>query len=403
MTMQFDDVWIPYGAYWTTPFCAWQGSFAALPPIPFAAELTARALNERGISTTDLDGMCLGTTVPSKGSFYGAPWYAGLAGLCHLAGPTIHQACATSVRCLVEGAQELESGGASAYLAATADRTSNGPHVFYPNPGGPGGTGDSENLVLDSFGLDPWAGNSMVATAENVAREAGIDRAAQEEIALLRHAQYDSARADDGAFWSRYMLRPVEVRRGRKVQATVTNDEGVHPTTASGLSALKPVLDGGSVTFGTQTHPADGSAGMVLVAGRDRARSLGRDGHVDVRLVSYGQARVKQGYMPMAVVPAARQALDRAGITAGELASVTSHVPFAVNDVYLSRELRLAPDRMNRHGCSLVWGHPQAPTGMRSIIELIEDLVLAGGGYGLFTGCAAGDSAAAVVVHVTTR
>jgi acetyl-CoA acetyltransferase len=124
---------------------------------------------------------------------------------------------------------------------------------------------------------------------------------------------------------------------------------------------------------------------------------------VDVQLLSYGQARVKKGFMPMAIVPAARQALSRAGVTADRLASVTSHVPFAVNDVYLSRELRLDPERMNRHGCSLVWGHPQAPTGMRSIMELIEDLALEGGGYGLFTGCAAGDSAAAVVLKVSVR
>ena len=400
---QFENAWIPYGGYWSSPFCAWQGSFATQPPIPFAAELTSRALAERGISPNDIDGMCLGTTVPSKGSFYGAPWFAGLAGLCHLSGPTINQACATSVRCLVDGAEELESESATVYLAATADRTSNGPHVFYPNPGGAGGTGDSENLVLDSFGHDPYAKNSMIQTAENVAREAGIDRAAQEAITVLRYAQYEHARADDGAFLERFMLRPVEVRRGKQVHATVTADEGVHSTTATALAGLKPVLDGGTVTFGTQTHPADGSAGMLLVAGRDRARALARDEHVDVQVLSYGQARVKKGFMPMAIVPAAQVALDRAGVTASDLRSVTSHVPFAVNDVYLSRALSLDPERMNRHGCSLVWGHPQAPTGMRSIIELIEDLVLQGGGYGLFTGCAAGDSAAAVVVKVSER
>jgi len=401
--MQFENVWIPYGAYWTSPFCAWQGSFATQPPIPFAASLAARALNERGISPETIDGMCFGTTVPSKGSFYAAPWYAGLAGLCHLSGPTIHQACATSVRCLVEGAEELESQAASVYLAATADRTSNGPHVFYPNPTGAGGTGDSENLVLDSFSEDPYAKNSMTATAENVARETGIDRAAQEEMTLLRYAQYESERANNGALWDRFMLRPVELKRGSRVLATVAGDEGVHPTNATALAALRPVIDGGCVTFGTQTHPADGSAGILLAADRDRARSIGRGEHVDVQLLAYGQARVKKGFMPMAVVPAARQALQRAGVTADQLASVTSHVPFALNDVYLSRELRLDPERMNRHGCSLVWGHPQAPTGMRSIIELIEDLVLIGGGYGLFTGCAAGDSAAAVVLKVNVR
>ena len=403
--MQFQDVWIPYGAYWSTPFCSWQGTFATLPPIPFAAEVAARALAERGITPSDIDGLCFGTTVASKYSFYAAPWFAGMAGLGHTTGPTISQACATSVRCLVTAAQELSTGGATAYLAVAADRTSNGPHVFYPNPGGPGGTGDSENLVLDSFGLDPWAKNSMLQTAENVAREAGITRGEQEEVTLLRYRQYADATADDGAFFKRYMSWPLEVKdaRGKKVVATVTGDEGVRPTTAQGLATLRPVVEGGSVTFGTQTHPADGNAGMLLTAGRDRARGVSPKGAVDVQLLSYGQARVKKGFMPMAVAPAAAQALSRAGITADQLGSITSHNPFAVNDVYLARELKLDPERMNRHGCSLVWGHPQGPTGLRSIIELIEDLAIAGGGYGLFTGCAAGDSAAAVVLKVSMR
>jgi acetyl-CoA acetyltransferase family protein len=404
--VQFNDVWIPYGAYWSTPFCSWQGSFATLAPIPFAAEVTARALAERGIAPAAIDGLCLGFTVASKHSFYGTPWFAGMAGLPHATGPTLSQACATSVRCVATAAQELSTGGATAYLAVAADRTSNGPHVFYPNPAGPGGTGDSENLVLDSFGLDPWAKNSMLQTAENVAKEAGITREAQEEITLLRYAQYATATADGGAFLKRYMPWPLEVKdaRGKKVVATVTGDEGVHAATnAQALAGLRPVLEGGSVTFGTQTHPADGNAGMLLVAGRDKARSFAPNGAVDVQLLSYGQARVKKGFMPMAVVPAAAQALERAGITAAQLGSVTSHNPFAVNDVYLARELTLDPERMNRHGCSLVWGHPQGPTGLRSIIELIEDLAIAGGGYGLFTGCAAGDSAAAVVLKVSLR
>jgi acetyl-CoA acetyltransferase family protein len=401
--MQFTDVWIPYGAYWASPFAAWQGSFATLPPIPFAADLAKRALAERGIAPAQINGMCLGTTVPSQHSFYGAPWFAGLAGLCHLSGPTVNQACATAVRCMVQGAQELASGGATVYLAATADRTSNGPHLYYPNPGGAGGTGQSEDWVLDNFGRDPYAGNSMIQTAENVASEAGISREAQEEMTLLRYRQYQRALEHDGAFQARYLVRPVEIRdgRGRKVLKTVTGDEGIHPTAAEGLAALRPVIEGGSVTFGTQTHPADGNAGCVLVRGRDRARALGKDGGVGIQLLSYGEARVKPGFMPMAVAPAARLALERAGITAGDLASVTTHAPFAVNDVYLARELRLDPERMNRYGCSLVWGHPQGPTGLRSVIELIEDLALLGGGYGLFTGCAAGDSAAAVVLKVT--
>ena len=55
---------------------------------------------------------------------------------------------------------------------------------------------------------------------------------------------------------------------------------------------------------------------------------------------------------------------------------------------------------MNNYGSPLVYGHPQGPTGMRVMIELIEELALAGGGYGLFSGCAAGDTAMAVVLRV---
>ncbi len=66
----------------------------------------------------------------------------------------------------------------------------------------------------------------------------------------------------------------------------------------------------------------------------------------------------------------------------------------------MARELGLQARQFNEYGCSLVWGHPQGPTGMRSVIELIEILVARGGGSGLYTGCAAGDTAMALVVDV---
>ena len=70
------------------------------------------------------------------------------------------------------------------------------------------------------------------------------------------------------------------------------------------------------------------------------------------------------------------------------------------NDVYLAKALDLRIDGFNNYGSSLVFGHPQGPTGMRLVIELIEELHILGGGHGLFVGCAAGDTAAAVVVKV---
>ncbi|MCP4317885.1 MAG: hypothetical protein GY789_18135 [Hyphomicrobiales bacterium] len=79
---------------------------------------------------------------------------------------------------------------------------------------------------------------------------------------------------------------------------------------------------------------------------------------------------------------------------------VKTHNPFVVNDLYYSQQTGFEAERMNNYGSSLIYGHPQGPTGLRLVVELIEGLALRGGGYGLFTGCAAGDTGAAVVLKV---
>lgn len=401
--MRFESTFIPYGAYWSTPFARWQGSLAQQHPIRLAAEVGRRALAERSIDSQALDGLILGTTVPSHQSFYAGPWLAGLIGAPDITGPTVMQACATSARVIADAAREIDAErGRRCVLGLTADRTSNGPHVYYPDPAGPGGRGVSEDWVWDSFQNDPWAnGGPMLATAENVAGEQGIGREEQDEVALLRYQQYMADRTGQMDFVRRYMVVPLEVKdpSGRRVVATLTDDEGVTPTSAEGLAGLRPVRAEGSVTFGTQTHPADGNCGMVL-CGRDRARELGRDASVEVQLVSFGQARTKKGFMPLAPVPAALAALAAAGLTIADMAAVKTHNPFAVNDVHFSRSFDLPPEAFNHHGSSLVFGHPQGPTGMRLVMELIEELADLGGGHGLFSGCAAGDTGAALVLKV---
>jgi len=399
--MRFEKACIPYGAYWTTPFCRWQGSFGHLHALKFAAEVAALALDQRRIPAEVFDGLVLGYTVPQQFSFYGAPWMAGLIGAPTITGPTISQGCATSGRMIANAAMEIESGTHETLLAVVFDRTSNSPHIYYPNPMAIGGVGEQEDWVWDNFGRDPWAGNSMVETAENIACKAGIDRSAQDEVALMRSEQYQDALRDDCAFLKRFMVMPLEVKdsSGRKVVATVNGDEGVFPTTAQGLAKLKPAVKGGTVTFGSQTYPADGNAGLIVTT-PEKAKELSTDGSVAVRIVSFGQGRADKGFMGMANVPASRQALARAGIDMKDVAAIKTHNPFAVNDVYFAREMNIELSAMNRFGSSLVWGHPQAPTGARLVIELIEELVTAGGGYGLFTGCAAGDTAFALVITV---
>ncbi|MGI8564369.1 MAG: thiolase family protein [Candidatus Dormibacter sp.] len=401
--MKFEQTYIPYGGYWSTPFARWQGSLAQQHPIQLAAAVTRSALAERKIDAKDFQALFLGTTVPSPQSFYGAPWLAGLIGNPDISGPTVMQACATSARIIADAAVEVDSaGGPGCILAIAADRTSNGPHIYYPDASGPGGRGVTEEWVWDNFQNDPFAqAGPMAATAENVAEAESISREEQDEVTLLRYQQYAADRTPDAdGFLSRYLV-PVELRdpSGRKVIGTLHDDEGIFPSTAEGLARLKPVRDGGTVTYGSQTHAADGNCGLVLT-GRERAREMSRDGSIEVQLLSFGQARVKPGFMPTAPVPAARAALAAAGLGIEDMAAVKTHNPFAVNDVYFSREFDLPLDSFNNHGSSLVFGHPQGPTGMRLLIELVEELAERGGGRGLFSGCAAGDTGAALVVKV---
>jgi len=395
------NIAIPYGAYWSTPFTRWQGSFSHLHSLRFAAHVARNELQRRSIDVGSFDHAALGVSVPQKGSFYGLPWLMGLMGSEQVGGPTISQACATSARLLQSVASSLREGDATVALAIAADRVSNGPHIYYPAPHGPGGTREHENWVMDNFDCDPYTGVNMLKTAENVAAEYGLTTAQQNELTLVRYQQYEEALKNDSAFLRRFMTLPFSVpdARFKREQSVLQGDEGIFPTTEAGLAKLKPLLDGGTVTFGGQTHPADGNAAIVVTTA-ERAAELSQDPKIDIRLVSFGQSRVKPAFMPAAPAPAARKALQAAGLKASDLSAVKTHNPFIVNDLVLAKELGLDPLTMNRFGCSLVWGHPQAPMGLRAIIELIEQLVITGGGYGLFVGCAAGDSAMAVIIKV---
>jgi acetyl-CoA acetyltransferase len=132
--MALSKTFIPYGAYWSSPFCRWQGSIGHLNSLELGAQTAARFLQKAGIPADRLDSLVLGFTVPQKHSFYGAPWVAAMLGAPGITGPVVAQACATSVRVLATAAAEIESGDRACALGMACDRTSNGPHLVYPNP-----------------------------------------------------------------------------------------------------------------------------------------------------------------------------------------------------------------------------------------------------------------------------
>ena len=391
-------VYIPYRGYFSSPFARWQGSMANENAIVLAAETAKRWLAEKNWDPKIFDYLFLGITVHQPHGFYGGPWAAAMLGAAGIPGLLVSQACSTSTITIYQASVGVETGMYHTPVCLMTDRCSNGPHAVWPNPQGPGGQVISEDWLMDNFGRDPWAGEAMIKTAENVAAEAGITREQCDAVTLRRYQQYQDALADDRAFQKRYMY-PVMLRVSKKKTIMLVADEGIMESTAEGLSHLKPVLPNGVHTFGAQTHPADGNC-AITVTTREKARELSADPDVEIQVVSYGYARTKPAFMAAAVYPAAQMALDNAGIKPGDLKAIKTHNPFAANDIFLADKLGLDVNGMNNYGCSLIFGHPQGPTAGRLVIEGIEEVVMGGGGYLLFAGCAAGDTAAALVVKV---
>jgi acetyl-CoA acetyltransferase len=390
--------YIPYKGYYSSPFARWQGSMANENSIVLAAETSKRWLAEKNWDPKIFDYFFLGITVHQLHGFYGGPWAAALMGATGIPGLLVSQACSTSTITLYQASLGVETGLYESPYCLMTDRCSNGPHAIWPNPMGPGAQVISEDWLMDNFNRDPWAGEAMIKTAENVSQDSSITREQCDAVTLRRYEQYQDALADDRAFQKRYMY-PVMLKVSKKKTVMLEADEGVMETTAEGLAALRPVVPGGVHTFGAQTHPADGHC-AVTVATREKAKELSADPDVEIQVISYGYARAKPAYMAAAVFPAVQMALDNANITVNEVKAIKTHNPFAANDIHLAQHLNIDVNSMNNYGCSLIYGHPQGPTAGRLIIEGIEEVVITGGGYMLFAGCAAGDTAAALLVKV---
>ena len=389
---------IPYKGYYSTPFSKWQGSISNENAIILGGETSKRWLAEINWDPGMFDYLVLGITVSQHYQFFSSPYAAAIMGAGQIPAMTVSQACTTGATSIYQASVGVETGLYKNCYVLMTDRTSNAPHTVWPNPQGPGGMVDSENWMIDSFNADPNVGLRMVETAERVAKENGFTKEQCDDLSLRRYEQYVMALENDRAFQKRYMF-PAEVRVSRKKTILVEEDEGITETTKDGLARLKPLTPDGTLTFGSQTHPADGNCAVVVTT-EDRAKELSADPSLLIQVLSYGYAREKKGYMPAAPVPAAKMALEDAGLKIEEMKAIKTHNPFIINDLYLAEQFGIDPNGFNNYGCSMIYGHPHSPTAGRLIMEGIEEVAMLGGGYLLWAGCAAGDTGGAIILKI---
>lgn len=391
----FPNARIPYGTWGSSCFPAWQTSALAEVNIgQFAGEAMNRILGLRKVPKSELDYLIIGSTIPWHWKFWNAPLVASCLGQ-RLPGFHVEQACATGLKAVLLAGAEVQSGANDVVGVLAFDRTSDSPVGVFPERRAHERT-MAISHVWDNFGFDPATGLAMITTAGKAARKYGLDRREVEDLAFCRYEQYFAAK--ESGFLDRILV-PLDVLNVQgRLLGRIDKDAGVRKLTLDAIRHMRE-LDT-CVTTATQTHASDGMA-TLLVTTPERARELSSRPEIDIQFVARAEVRTHPALMPEAPTLAVQKLLERTGLTMDDMAVVKSHNPFAINDAILSKVTGHDWTKVNRTGCSLVWGHPQGPTLMRMLIEGLEEAVDLGGGLVLLLGCAAGDVGIAAIFRVT--
>jgi acetyl-CoA acetyltransferase len=394
-TSMVPEARIPYGTWGSSYFPAWQTSGLAEVNIgQFAGEAMARILSLRKVPKHRLEYLVLGSTIPWHWKFWTAPLVASCMGQ-RIPGYHVEQACATGLQAVLLGGAEVQSGSKSVVGVLTFDRTSDSPVGVFPERRAHQRTQAIAD-VWDNFGFDPATGKAMITAAGLTARKYRISRSEVDDIAYLRHQQYFEAKAS--GLLDRVLVPLDLLNVGGRPMGRIDDDLGVRPLTMGAIRAQRE-LDT-CVTSAGQTHASDGMA-TLLVTNAAQARELSRRPEIEIRFVGKAEARAEPSLMPEAPAIAVVQLLRRLGLSMNDVAVAKNHNPFAVNDAVFTKVTGYDWRKLNRTGCSLVWGHPQGPTLTRVLIEALEEAVTLGGGYVLIFGCAAGDVGIAALFEVS--
>jgi acetyl-CoA C-acetyltransferase len=375
------------------------GSFGgALKDVSLAALATTAvkaALARSGVAPDEVGHVVMGNVVPTEPRDAYLSRIAAIdAGLPkEVPAFNVNRLCGSGLQAIVSAAQSLLLGDAELAIGGGAESMSRGPYLM---TAGRWGIRMGDSTLLDyTLGVlqDPFGRIHMGVTAENVAAKFGIDRAAQDALALASHQRAVAAIAA-GRFAGQ--IAPVEIA-SRKGTIVFETDE--HPrgdTTLESLGKMKPAFrkEGGSVTAGNASGINDG-AGAVMLATEAAVKRLNLVPLA--RLVGYAHAGVEPELMGIGPVPATRAVLQRTGLKVGDLDVIEANEAFAAQACAVGRELDLDPAKVNPNGSGISLGHPIGATGAIIVVKAIHELRRIGGRYALATMCIGGGQGIAAI------
>jgi acetyl-CoA acyltransferase len=412
-----------------TPFAKALGVYRDLTALDLA-KACVRELMERSEADPAAIGLvAMGQVIPSvKAPNLGREVVLGAGLPASVPGHTVNRACASASQAIADVASTILSGHAEAGIAGGAESLSDAPVLHSRNMAralaeasrakglvgrvSPFSRLRPRDLLPEAPAIaEPSTGLTMGQSAEKMAKENGISRQEQDRIALLSHRNAAAA-IDDGRLASE--VCPVFVPpRYEAVQADTLVRRDTSP---EALAALPPVFDRrfGTVTAGNSSPLTDGAAAVLLMS-EDRAKAEGRTPLAFIR--SWAVAAVDPGgQLLMGPGLAIPKALERAGLTLGDMDLIDMHEAFAAqvasniqaleSESWAREKLgrstavgRVDRSRLNVCGGSIAIGHPFGATGARIATTLARELALRHGKFGLLSVCAQGGMGFAMVLE----
>lgn len=388
-----DDIVILGGA--RTAIGTFGGALSGVEPITLGAITAKAAMARAGVEAGQIGHVVYGhviNTVPRD--MYLSRAAAIEAGIPDTTpAMNVNRLCGSGAQAVVSVVQALALGDADFGLAGGAESMSRAPHILSSARFGQkmGDTG-AQDMMLGALNC-PFGTGHMGITAENVATEHGIDRAAQDTFAM--ESQTRAARAiAEGRFAEQIV--PVEVRVKRDMVAFAT-DEHPKATSLEVLSGLRAAFrKDGSVTAGNASGINDGAASVVL-ARADAAAKAGLTPRA--RVLGYAHAGVRPEVMGIGPVPAVENLLKRTGLNVADFDVIESNEAFAAQALAVNKGLGLDPARVNPNGGAIALGHPVGATGAILVVKALYELERIGGKRALITMCIGGGQGIALAIE----
>jgi acetyl-CoA C-acetyltransferase len=385
-----------------TPFGRHGGALAALRPDDMAAQVVAGALARTPFAPEAVEEVILGCACQSGEDARNVARHAALlAGLpVQVAGVTVNRLCGSGLSAAVDAARAVTLGEAQVVVAGGVESMTRAPFVMGKAASPYARSMEVFDSTIGARFPNPrfvaaWGADTMPETAENIARDLGIGRAAADRFALASQVRAERAR-EAGIFAAEILPVAIADRRGTR---TVDRDEHPRPDTTPGsLAGLRPLATGGVVTAGNASGINDGAAALVI-----GSRAAGeRAGIAPLAVLrAAAVAGVEPRVMGLGPVPAAAKALARAGLTLADIDVIEINEAFAVQVLGCCLGMGLDPDdsRLNPNGGAIALGHPLGASGARLVLTAALELARRGGRYALVAMCIGVGQGIAVVLE----